>query len=203
MKTGLIYTLTSKTTKKVYVGQTINLKNRIRKHKYDKFENPKRNSLQYDLKRYGYDDFILEIIEDNIPQNQLYEHEKYWIQKLNTIQNGYNIALGGQGGNTYEGFTPADKHKLSKKLSSAKRGDKNPMRIHGSKVKGAKNGMYGKTPHNVRKITIEHIITGEQHTFESHTECATFLSYKHGHTVSAWVNHTPTMIKKNYKLVRY
>lgn len=114
MKTGLIYKLTSKTTNKIYIGQTINLRNRIRKHKHDKFENPKRNSLQYDLNRYGIDDFDLEIIEDNIPQTKLHEREKYWIKKLNTIKNGYNIAIGGQGGNTYEGFTVKEKHDLSK-----------------------------------------------------------------------------------------
>lgn len=203
MKTGLIYKLTSKTTNKIYIGQTINLRNRIRKHKHDKFENPKRNSLQYDLNRYGFDDFDLEIIEDNIPQTKLHEREKYWIKKLNTIKNGYNIAIGGQGGNTYEGFTVKEKHDLSKKLSNSKIGNKNPMRIHGSKLKGEKNGMYGKTPHNVREITIENVITGKQYTFTSHTECAKFLGYKHGHTVSAWVNHKPTVHKKSHKLVRY
>lgn len=197
MRTGLIYKLTSKTTNKSYVGQTINLKNRLRKHKYDKVKNPKTNSLQHDLEQYGFDNFELAIIEDNIPQSKLDDREKYWIEKLDTIAHGYNIAKGGHGGDTYHGFNEQER----KELSRSKTGDKNPMRIHGSSLIGDKNPMFGKTPHNVRSITIEHIVTHEQHTFKSHTDCAKFLGYKHGHTVSAWVNHTPNVIKKNYKLV--
>lgn len=201
MRTGLIYKLTSKTTNKSYVGQTINLKNRLRKHKYDKVKNPKTNSLQHDLEQYGFDDFELAIIEDNIPQSKLDDREKYWIEKLDTIAHGYNIAKGGHGGDTYHGFNEQERKELSNKLSCSKTGDKNPMRIHGSSLIGDKNPMFGKTPHNVRSITIEHIVTHKQHTFKSHTDCAKFLGYKHGHTVSAWVNHTPNVIKKNYKLV--
>lgn len=202
MRTGLIYKLTSKTTHKSYVGQTINLKNRLRKHKYDKVKNPKTGSLQHDLQQYGFTDFELVIIEDNIPQSKLDEREKYWIEKLDTIAQGYNIAKGGHGGDTYHGFNEQERKELSNKLSRSKTGDKNPMRIHGSSLIGDKNPMFGKTPHNVRTITIEHIVTHKQHTFKSHTDCAKFLGYKHGHTVSAWVNHTPDVIKKNYKLVK-
>jgi len=144
MRTGLIYKLTSKTTNKSYVGQTINLKNRLRKHKHDKVKNPKTNSLQYDLQRYGFSDFKLTIIEDNIPPSKLDDCEKYWIEKLDTITHGYNIAKGGHGGDTYHGFNKKDREALSNKLSQAKTGD----------------------------------------------DCAKFLGYKHGHTVSAWVNHT-------------
>ena len=104
MRTGLIYKLTSKTTHKSYVGQTINLKNRLRKHKHDKVKNPKIGSLQHDLMQYGFTDFELIIIEDNIPQSKLDEREKYWIEKLDTIAQGYNIAKGGHGGDTYHGF---------------------------------------------------------------------------------------------------
>lgn len=202
MRTGLIYKLTSKTTHKSYVGQTINLKNRLRKHKHDKVKNPKTGSLQHDLQQYGFNDFELVIIEDNIPQSKLDEREKYWIEKLDTIAQGYNIAKGGHGGDTYHGFNEQERKELSNKLSRSKTGDKNPMRIHGSSLIGDKNPMFGKTPHNVRTITIEHVETHEQHTFKSHTDCAKFLGYKHGHTVSAWVNHTPDVIKKNYKLVK-
>lgn len=202
MRTGLIYKLTSKTTHKSYVGQTINLKNRLRKHKHDKVKNPKTGSLQHDLQQYGFTDFELIIIEDNIPQSKLDEREKYWIEKLDTIAQGYNIAKGGHGGDTYHGFNEQERKELSNKLSRSKTGDKNPMRIHGSSLIGDKNPMFGKTPHNVRTITIEHVETHEQHTFKSHTDCAKFLGYKHGHTVSAWVNHTPDVIKKNYKLVK-
>lgn len=202
MRTGLIYKLTSKTTHKSYVGQTINLKNRLRKHKHDKVKNPKTGSLQHDLMQYGFTDFKLIIIEDNIPQSKLDEREKYWIEKLDTIAHGYNIAKGGHGGDTYHGFNEQERKELSNKLSRSKTGDKNPMRIHGSPFMGDKNPMFGKTPHNVKPITIEHIVTHEQHTFKSHTDCAKFLGYKHGHTVSAWINHTPDVIKKNYKLVK-
>lgn len=62
------------------------------------------------MRKYGVDNFIFEILEDNISSEQeLNEREKYYIQKYNSTshENGYNIAIGGDGG------------RISSKLSSS------------------------------------------------------------------------------------
>jgi group I intron endonuclease len=55
------------------------------------------------IKKYGKENFIKEIIEVCSTKKELNEREKYWINRLESIDNsiGYNIAEGGMGGNTY------------------------------------------------------------------------------------------------------
>lgn len=94
-----IYKITSKTTGKIYVGQSINIKKRFYEHTYQAFN---RNELGYNsilhqaMRKYGAEDFSFEIIEE-CSVDQLDEREKYWIKELNTLSpNGYNILAGGQ-----------------------------------------------------------------------------------------------------------
>lgn len=49
------------------------------------------------MNKYGVDNFIIEIIEDNIPNDILGEKEKFYIKKFNSFYNGYNLTFGGDG----------------------------------------------------------------------------------------------------------
>lgn len=53
------------------------------------------------IKKCGRDNFKKEIIETCVTRKELNEKEIYWIKELKAIEKGYNIALGGAGGNTY------------------------------------------------------------------------------------------------------
>ena len=90
---GVIYKATSKTSGKSYIGQTINLKDRIRSHRCAK-DNYAFHSA---LRKYGFNDFIWEIVEDlgDCTQELLDEREKYWIAFYDTYCNGYNSTIGG------------------------------------------------------------------------------------------------------------
>ena len=90
--TGIIYKITSPSGK-VYVGQTIrSLKIRMQHHKSKYSE---CTLLKRAIDKYG-DEMKYEIIEDNIPQEQLDEREIYWIKELNSLApNGYNCDTGG------------------------------------------------------------------------------------------------------------
>ena len=90
---GVIYKATSKTSGKSYIGQTINLKDRIRSHRNAKDDYP----FHVALRKHGLDDFEWEIVEDlgDCSQEQLDEREKYWIAFYDTYNNGYNSTLGG------------------------------------------------------------------------------------------------------------
>lgn len=96
-----IYVITNKINSKQYVGQSINVEKRWYAHK---------NSSRYDsniylynaMNKHGLDNFIVEIIESNIPLDEINKREEYWINELNTLRpNGYNLTLGGEGTKGY------------------------------------------------------------------------------------------------------
>ena len=99
VKIVFIYKATSKTTNKVYIGlSTQTLEKRISQHNSHAFGHQSKYHFHCALRKYGADDFIYEIIEDNIPTFEfLKEREKYWIKYYNSYYNGYNSTFGGEG----------------------------------------------------------------------------------------------------------
>ena len=93
----LIYKATSKTTNKVYIGQTTTtLEERIKHHKSS--YNIKDYHFYYAIRKYGWNDFEWEVVEDNINDiTILNKREKYWIEYYNSYENGYNSTRGGDG----------------------------------------------------------------------------------------------------------
>jgi hypothetical protein len=90
---GIIYKITSPSGK-VYVGQTMrSFEERIRNHQRKGSECP---AISRAIQKYG-DGMKYEIIEENVPQEQLDEREIYWINHFNSLApNGYNLTTGGQ-----------------------------------------------------------------------------------------------------------
>lgn len=100
----LIYCYTNLINNKKYVGQTNNLKRRVKQHKDDSFIN--YNEARYNqlihqaIRKYGLNNFKIDILEDNIP-TELIDEKKYYINKYNTIApNGYNLTEGGMANKT-------------------------------------------------------------------------------------------------------
>src|SRR6056300_1879275 len=90
---GIIYKITSPSGK-VYVGQTIrSFEKRMQEHRDVK---SKCSAVRNAIDKYG-DEMKYEIIEDNVPQEQLDEREIYWISYFNSLRpNGYNLKTGGR-----------------------------------------------------------------------------------------------------------
>ena len=88
-----IYKIINTITKKCYVGSAKDFQKRWKRHFRD-LKNQKHSSikLQRSYNKYGKNAFICEIIE-KIPykRNIILEREQYWINKLNSKINGYNI----------------------------------------------------------------------------------------------------------------
>jgi hypothetical protein len=127
-----VYKIINLTNDKLYVGSSVNLKNRKKIHFLDLKKGTHHNNyLQKSFDKYGEKNFTWEIIElvefdDNrkILKKNLLEKEQFWINELiikDGVNIGYNICL--KAGSCL-GIKLSEEHK--KKLSDSKKGDKNP-----------------------------------------------------------------------------
>lgn len=169
-----VYLLRNKINNKIYVGKALNIKYRMSKHKSSpKSWNRGKSAIINAIKKYGWDNFELEILEtyDNIDNVALLAKETEWIRKLDSTnpQIGYNIL---ESGTDWTGnhHTEETKQILSKLASERYSGENNPMfgRNHSEETKnqisetkirnksaaGKNNPFYGKkhTPETIEKI---------------------------------------------------
>lgn len=108
----------------IYVTKNlVNGKSYIGKHEATQFEPDRYIGSGLLLKRaidcYGIENFTQEILESCDTKEQLNLREKYWIDYYDAVNSDqfYNIASGGQGGNTLAGFTEDERIEFSKKIS--------------------------------------------------------------------------------------
>lgn len=107
----IVYKTTNLINGKIYVGQ-------------DRYNNVLYLGsgllLHKAIKKYGIENFSKEIIEECFSEKDLNEKEIFWIKTLNSINPsiGYNIAIGGAGGDTISHHPRKDEigANLSKKL---------------------------------------------------------------------------------------
>ena len=99
-----IYKITNIQNNKVYIGQTIRpVKDRFNRHISDALNNIIDTHFARAIRKYGKENFQIEIIDTAQNQNELNKKERYWIQYYNSVEEGYNEtdALSKCGGNTY------------------------------------------------------------------------------------------------------
>ena len=106
---GIIYKFTFPSGK-VYIGAT---NQNIAQRKGQHLSNSRRkkspsyeSKLSRAIRKYN-EEFVIEILEKDIPQNKLEGKEQYYVNKYNSYKNGYNSTPGGQGmlGKTHCGLT--------------------------------------------------------------------------------------------------
>lgn len=107
---GVVYRISCNTTDKWYVGQTlINTESRKKKNAFDAISyrlnqhclNAMKGredcpKLYNAIRKYGIESFKVDVLEV-CSVEILNERETYFIDKLNVVKNGYNIASGGAG----------------------------------------------------------------------------------------------------------
>lgn len=129
-----IYLYVNNINGKKYVGQTVNLSDRYKQHKYDSF-NPKREDytrpLHNAIRKYGLDSFNVYILKHNLKnQDELNYWECKYISEYDTLvinNKGYNISEGGSNGNPLRGKTREELDEIYKKRSLAMLGENNPF----------------------------------------------------------------------------
>jgi group I intron endonuclease len=172
-KIGKIYKITNKQNGLIYVGCTINsLEKRFREHLTRCFTSEHKSKLYNSMKKYGQDNFTIELIEE-CDFDVIYEREKKYIESYDSCSNGLNSTIGGEGclgythsteikvkiseslknGNSHKGKTyeelygdRAEEEKLKRKISSCwdkMTEDEKNLRVNNIKTATRKNSKYG------------------------------------------------------------
>ena len=129
-----IYCYTNKVNGKKYVGQAVDFLIRHKKHIYSAYNEKQKYDYNVPfhnaIRRHGIENFEIKILKEDLKtKNELNYWESYYIVEFDTLaknRKGYNLASGGEGGNTYAGKTNEELAEISRKLSEANKGEKNP-----------------------------------------------------------------------------
>ena len=113
---GYVYAWENLWNWNMYVGQTIDLDEREKQH-----ISRHKQAIDQAIDKYGEENFDRYIIDVAYSKEELDEREKYWIAYYDTFKGeGYNCTEGGSNGKHSE--------ETKKKLSEAKKGEKNPAK---------------------------------------------------------------------------
>jgi group I intron endonuclease len=94
---GKIYKITNKENGLLYIGCTVNsLKKRFNEHLYRCFKTDYKSKLYNSMKKYGQENFSIELIEE-CDLSVIYETEKKYIKSYDSYNNGLNSTFGGEG----------------------------------------------------------------------------------------------------------
>lgn len=159
-----IYKITNKINGKVYIGQSIRpVEYRFHRHINDAMHNILDTHFARAIRKYGPDQWQLEVIDTATTQDELNQKEQYWIRYYNSVEEGYNEtdAISKCGGNTYHSKTEEEMEVIKNKIRQTKLGAKNPM---------------------ARRIRRIDITTGEAQIFDTIISCAQACGIKGGKT---------------------
>ncbi|MFW6030679.1 MAG: GIY-YIG nuclease family protein [Halanaerobiales bacterium] len=124
MKKNTVYCIINKINNMKYVGATKNPSARWKSHKQTARGTHSlygKQPIHYAMMEFGIDNFEYQILETNIDEENINNRECYWIEKMDSFNNGYNCNTKGFGGavGKYNG-------------------------MYGISLSGEKNGMFGK-----------------------------------------------------------
>lgn len=84
-----IYKITCKVNNKSYIGISTDIFSRVHYH----FERP-NSKMESDFKKYGIENFHIDILDTPDINNNLHHSEAYYINIFDSIKHGYNIEKG-------------------------------------------------------------------------------------------------------------
>ena len=93
-ETGIIYGWYNTKSGKWYVGQTVNPEGRFNCHIRLSLNNDNTH-FHRALRKYGLENFVYCILEDNVLKENLNLKEIEWIEYYDSFYNGYNLTTGG------------------------------------------------------------------------------------------------------------
>lgn len=94
-----VYKITNKINGKLYFGITkCSLQKRWNEHKHNSLKNKKKTHLCLAIQKYGIENFIMELVENCLSEQEMYNTEIDLIKKYRTNERefGYNNSKGGE-----------------------------------------------------------------------------------------------------------
>lgn len=156
-----IYMYINKVNGKRYVGKTIDFNRRYKEHLEDN-----KSLLERAINKYGIENFdIIILCKDIEDKEELNELEKYYIQYYNTLANdgyGYNLAIGGNGGDVTSQWSEKRREEFRQKMSEITKG--RPSHMKGKC--GELHHQYGTHCTEQTKEKIRQANIGRKHTEE-------------------------------------
>lgn len=114
---GKIYKITNKENGSIYIGCTINsLEKRFGEHLSRCFSSTHKSKLYNSMKKYGQENFTIELIEE-CDLSVIYKIEKKYIEQYDSYNNGLNSTFGGEGCLGYT-HSPEKRVKISESLKN-------------------------------------------------------------------------------------
>ena len=118
VENGKIYKYTNLINGMVYIGQT---KQTLEQRDYKHLTQLNDNTYFHRaIQKYGRENFSLELVEDNIPFNELDEKEKYYIDYFESYYvtgKGYNLTQGGQWGSSHQKITLTQSNEIKRLIA--------------------------------------------------------------------------------------
>lgn len=136
-----IYSITCVPNGKVYIGRSVQIPVRRKRHEYDLRDGIHTNTeMQEDYNYYGKQSFKFDLVEEvprNIPSEDLDALEMEYIEKYNSFYDGYNMTEGGFG-NTGRKFSKETRKRMSEahKRRGSGRNNKKRINIFGEEYEG-------------------------------------------------------------------
>lgn len=145
----IIYKVTNKINNKVYIGKTkSDFNKRMNQHKHDALHSNKFNFYFYNaIRKYGWDNFIWEILTETDSESKLNALEKLYIATYGKMCNIYNCTNGSDGGFIFNENTL----KKMSKLQTGRKHTKETIEKIRQANYGNKNGLGRKVSEETRK----------------------------------------------------
>ena len=180
-----VYKITNKVNDKVYIGQSVRpIEKRFNRHMNDAIKNKLDTHFARAIRKYGKDNFICEVIDTAVNQNDLTLKEQYWIQYYDSVNLGYNEtdAISKCGGNTYASKTKDELLEIYEKIRKSKVGKLNP---------------------NSKSVKCYNIETNEELFFDTVKECQEYFCEKHHRFITNRVLNKTISLYKNIWRIAY
>lgn len=144
-----IYCIKNTKNNKIYIGQTVkDINIRFAEHIDDALANS-NCILHRAMKKYGIENFYVELVETVECRSLLSPQEIFWIAQHSTLApNGYNMTVGGEGGNTYIALSQEKMQEIKQKISkthSNKKISVEARKLMSDNKQGERHPFYGKS----------------------------------------------------------
>lgn len=178
-----IYCITNDINDKKYVGKTSlkTIEERFHQHIEDSKKPRYEKRALYDaMLKYGHNHFSISLLEEVETEEDACKQEQYWIEKLGTYHDGYNMTHGGDGKRLYDYKELAEaykKYKSVKKVEEIFGCDEKPVRLA-----CAENNVKIEITPNKKRIKRTDLNTNEEKIYNSITDAAKDIPNKEPET---------------------